>query len=138
MVAVRATLTLGSWIVAVPAAIEESDRTVGAARTAIKAPVSEYAGALEGIAGQPVASDPTTKFGPALGSLTGDAPPAHGTVPAVVDAGIEVVDAVSTAAATAAATVVHTVKQVCFPPFVCCLTPFQTSPSYTRGPHNLA
>jgi len=85
---------------AVPATIEQGPGTVGAARTNIQGPVSPYAGALEGIAGKPVAGDSTAKFGPALGALTGDAPAAG--------AGTGVVGAVTSAAAT----VVNTVKEV--------------------------
>ena len=84
-----------------PASLQESAPAVGAARTEIKPPVSEYASALEGIAGEPVAHDPSTKYGPALGSLTGDAP-AQGT-------GTGVVGAVTSAAGS----VVQTVKHVC-------------------------
>ena len=48
---------------------------MGSARTEFQQPVSQYASALEGIAGEPVAHDPSAKYAPALGALTGDAPP---------------------------------------------------------------
>lgn len=60
---------------AVPTSLQESPHTVGSARTEFQQPVSEYASALEGIAGEPVAHDPSAKYAPALGALTGDAPP---------------------------------------------------------------
>ena len=85
-----------------PASLQNSSQPVGAARTQIAPPVSQYASALEGIAGQPVAPDPSVKYGPALGSLTGDAP--------VSGTGTGVFGAVTAAAGS----VVQTVKQARF------------------------
>lgn len=85
---------------AVPHTLRESSQPVGAAKTQVSEPVSQYASALEDIAGPPVAPDPAAKYGPALGPLTGDAP-ASGT-------GTGVLGAVTAAAGS----VVQTVKQV--------------------------
>lgn len=84
-----------------PESLKEGSQPVGAARTQIQQPVSEYASALEGIAGEPTAPDPTAKYGSALGPITGDAP-AQGT-------GTGMVGAVSAAAGS----VVQSVKHVC-------------------------
>lgn len=84
---------------AVPTSLQESPHTVGTAKTSFQQPVSEFAPALESIAGEPVAPDPTAKYAPALGPLTGDSAPSG--------QGTGIVGAVSAAAGSVVQTVRH-------------------------------
>ena len=77
---------------------------MGVAKTEIKEPVSEYATALESIAGPAEAADPSKKFGASLEPLTGDTAPTAGI--AATAAGV--VESVSATAGSA----VESLKQV--------------------------